>query len=434
MSVLVNTDSFQLAIPPIDPSTGQPVGAKRKTILRTDIPVNSIGLDQNDNIILLGDWSNPNNPALIMEQIGNTLVSSGWTTTGGLYGGGKIFAPFYFGTALHQVALAMYFPNIGYNFVLRGPINNYSTFVTELASALNGIANITGTFDPFLGQVITLQSVTTDPRYNSPYVISPSGQGISNLSGGPNAGVLSGNGIQYSSLVANKNSQIVTAITENSVRNITFTFGSGSANPQYTIFMGTVGGSVVPAGVVPSGGVQPSYTLISDAYQFAIVDDANTLDFSGAFGYGGNSLLACAPFVDISVMPTLKTSMFIVGPGTLKNNMTWNSPGTASFAINGDYVTFQGTFSSRNGLCTFIFPTTDPIWTSNKKPLTINPNVMAAQALGVESTIIGKIWNSLIITQAGWPVGAEQIIQGYYFHLISQQSGPEPCSLWMAFA
>lgn len=207
--------------------------------------------------------------------------------------------------------------------------------------------------------------------------------------------------------------------------------GTPQPSVTYTLFADT---GPVPAGVVPAG----EYTIISDAFQFAIVDNSS-VDTAGNFGYGGNSILACAPYVDLNLQPGLYLCAFILGPGFLKNSMTWNAGGSSSYAINNDFITFQGLFTSYNGLCTFIFPTNDPILTANKKPLLQNPYAMAAHSLldsmghANESAIIGQIWDAILLTQAGWQAGAEQIMNGYKCHLISQQNIPENCSLWIAF-
>lgn len=436
MSTYVPTQSFQLATPS--------VGYKVKGTLRTDISTGYIGYDGTE-ILLLGDWNNYNNTAMVIDLIGTQLTNSGWTVTGGTYGTGVIFAREYLGTALGQLAIAIYVPG-RLSVVFKGPILDIGALVVKLNGAFLGIYNFSYYIDPVLGQVITVQSLTTDPLYNSPYVLSPLGQ-LDDLDGHANPAVCSGNGTQYTSLSANQTtnnlgSQLVVTITESSVRSITFSFGGsylsalstlGVANPQYNLFMGTVGGGIVPAGVIPTGGEQPSYTMISNAYQFVIVDDVNPMDFAGNFDYGGNSILACAPFVDPTVMPNLQTSMFIVGPGMLKNQMTWNSGGLGSYAVNGDYVTFQGFGLSQNGMLTFIYPSADPVLTSNNKPIIINPSVMSAPERAIEGTVNGQIWDALTLTQAGFPVGSEQIFLGYNFHLVSQQIVPEPCSLWITY-
>lgn len=455
MPIYVPTESFQLAVPPIDPMTGDPVGSNIKSTLRSDLPVSSISVDSDPHsatfglMFLLGDFSWT--PAMAANQIGDQLLKSGWTlTTGNTLGTGQISMPLYTGSALGQVALGIYIPGYG-GVVIKGPISSFGGLVTNIQDFFGSAVTVSAGLDAGGHQTVFLQANTPDPIFNSPYLFAPLGSGIPALDGNPSPFALNGSGFQYASLPANKTassagSQLTVSIAINNVRSITFGFGgsyldaistAGTANPQYNLFLGTLGGGIVPAGVVPAGTFQPSYTVITSGYQFAIVDDNNTIDFAGAFDYGGNSILACAPFVDPAVMPNLKTSMFVVGPGMLKNNMTWNAGGLGSYAVNGDYVTFQGTQLSQNGMLTFIYPSADPVLTSNSKPIFINPHALYSPGLAFEGTVNGQVWWGLVLTQAGFPTGSEQIFNtpdgGYYFHLISQQTIPEPCSLWIAF-
>ena len=445
MSTYVPTQSFQLAIPPTDPMTGNPVGPNVKSILRSDIPANSITVNLTTGLLYeIGDFSWTT--AMAIDQIGDQLVSSGWTLTGGVYGKGAIAAPYYIGTKFGQVAMAIFVPGFG-GTVIKGPILDIVALAGDIQDFF-GVHNVlvSSGIDPLAGQSLYFQAVNADPMFNSPYIYSPIGQGIPAMDGFPVPAAISGSGFQYTSLPANKTSnaagsELVVTLTENSVRSITFSFGGsyldaisteGTANPQYNLFLGTVGGGIVPAGVIPTGAKQPSYTVITSGYQFAIVDDNNTVDFTGAFGYGGNSILACAPFVDKTVMPNLKTSMVVVGPGMLKNQMTWNANGVSSYAVNGDYVTFQGGFLSQNGMLTFIYPSADPVLTSNNKPILINPYVQSSPGPTLEGSVTGQIWWAVVITEGDYAPGNELFLaDGYKYHLISKQTVPEPCSLWM---
>ena len=379
----------------------------------------------------------------MIESINGNLVSSGWTSTG-LYGSGTINMTFFGGAEIGQLVISFYNPNYPdifpffYGpFILLTPFLNLQELAIGMSERWGGIYSFTAALDSNGYQILKVQATTPGPTTNQPNVAVATG-----FAGGyvglPNFSCCYGGGYRLTSLAANNKTTLAVNVIEDINGQVNFTFDIGqSATPSYSIFTGslsTVGYvSTVPGGVVPPGAAQPVYTMISNAYQFVIVDDANTVDFAGNFNYGGNSLFACAPFVNSLLMPTLTTSAFIIGGGMLKNQMTWNSGGLTSFAVNGDFITGHGLFLSQTGLSTFIYPNADPVLTSNKKPLTVNPYVLGSPDLVAESTVIGQIWDGQIITQGGYPVGAEQILNGYFAHLISQQSVAEPCSLWLAF-
>lgn len=423
MPIFVPTDSFLIQPPPS--------GARNKSTFASINPMDTV---------LFSTPQPATGPSNMIEIINQNLLSSGWTSIG-LFGSGVISMTFFGGAAIGQLVITFYnpsYPSIPPFFF--GPFVGLTPFINlqELANSMSirwaGIYNFTAALDPGGHQILIVQALTAGPTTNQPKVNVATG-----FAGGyvglPNFSVCNGGGYRLTSQPANGKTTLSVDVVEDINGQVNFTFGvGGTAKPSFSIFTGSLGtGSTVPAGVVPTGGVQPTYTMISNEYQFAIVDDANTLDFTGGFNYGGNSLLACAPYVNSVLMPGLLSSAFIVGSGMLKNQMTWNNNGLASFAVNDDFVTFQGLFESANGLSTFIYPSADPVLTSNKKPLTVNPYVLGSPNLATEGTVIGQIWDAQIVTQAGFAPGAEQIINGFLCHLISQQSIAEPCSLWIAF-
>jgi len=423
MSIYVPTDSFLIQTPP--------AGAKLKSTFSS--------VNQMDTTLFTVPPAGTG-PSNMIDLIKDNLTFSGWTSTG-LFGSGIINMTFFGGAGIGQLVITFYNPNYSSippfffgPFVALTPFLNLQELTNGMSARWAGIYSFTAALDSGGRQIIIVQALIAGPTTNQPKVAVATG-----FAGGyvglPNFSVCYGGGYRLTSLAANNKTTLNVNVIEDINGQVNFTFDIGqAAQPSYSIFTGTLGvGSTVPPGVVPSGAAQPVYTMISNAYQFVIVDDANTVDFAGNFNYGGNSLFACAPFVNPVLMPALTTSAFVIGPGMLKNQMTWNNNGLASFAVNGDFVTFQGLFLSQNGLSTFIYPSADPVLTSNKKPLTVNPYVIGSPNLASEGSVIGQVWDGQIITQSGYSPGAEQILNGYDCHLISQQSIAEPCSLWLAY-
>ena len=410
-----------------------PVNTLDGILASTLAHVFSISLANRPSMALEGPLQAPANGIM---AIVNSLITSGWTLVGGTYAAGIINMPLYTGQTI-------LFCNTNYPGVGTGIVSapNLGALATALNSLWSNIYNFSPIINPATGfPALGIQAVLPGPSTNQPKVLLPVGLAFGYF-GGPSFSACYGGGYRLSSLPSSPilsegfpGTTLNVSVTEDINGQIVLAFDIGlKAVPSYSLFTASLGpGTVVPAGVVPGGTVQPQFTIISNGYQFAIVDDANPGDFPGQFNYGGNSIFACVPYINSPIIGLL-SSAFVVGPGMFKNQMTWNSGGLCSFAIDGDFVTLQGLFTSANGLATFIYPYNFPVQTSNKKPLTINPYVLGSSAPAIESQVIGQIWDGQIITQAGYPVGSESNINTLNSHLVSQQNIAEPCSLWLTY-
>lgn len=191
--------------------------------------------------------------------------------------------------------------------------------------------------------------------------------------------------------------------------------------PDYTLFVGAS----------RFGITTPIYSIIANPYQFFVVDQVNVSDAVGAFGSGGNSIYAGVPFIDPSRTPGLTTCAIVVGPGQLMTNMTWRSF-PSSIALNGDYSTFTAGSSdvglSTLGVGTLIFSFGQPVKTSNDKPLLVNAYLWASDALGTESSILGKIYDG-VVTSDVLVRGNRFRVDGHEFEVVSVQNSAPLCSL-----
>ena len=361
-------------------------------------------------------------PALI-ESISDTLVAGGWTITASLYASGQVVMPFFFGDEFHPISVD------GVPFSRPGGFITLASLAITLS--LNTAYNVTAvTGIPFYNLGLNFVAKVAGPAANQPLIwVLPSI--VELFVGLPSPGAASGGGYTLTSGAhPATGQQYEVSITETPFGRVQFAFGVGG--PEYLIYCSVDNGDLFVA-------KSPVYTVIANPYQFLVVDEANANDLqNGLFG-GGNSLLATMPWLDLVKSPTIAECVVIIGPGVLKNSTVWeNVP--CSVAINGLYQTYtygpSAGFSSRLGLCTRLFPFNSPLLTPNNKPLIEDAWLMAPATTGVESVVIGKIWDGVVFSQSASSYGAgfEVSNGGVLIHNVSNNDVGVNSSFWLACA
>jgi hypothetical protein len=363
----------------------------------------------------------------LIESINAALVSVGWASTP-IAAHGTVFMPFFFGDERLPLILDgvkflnPFYPGSWTFGALAGEVNSTSPYYCS-AAIIGGYQNL----------VITAKTPGT--AGNQPRIWTPIGIGnfdfVDPPVPDPQSCAFGGYHLESQvPVLPYQNTSFSVDVVEDNFGQLLFSFHVSGANPQFTLRAGPVDGfNFLPK--------EPIYTFICNPYQFCLIDEANLIDNVAFEEWGGNSILASALAVDFGVMPFLTESQIIVGPGVLKNNLGWNGT-TMSVTINGRTGIIGGTrFLASAGVSSAIFPYTESLQFSSGLPLAMNAYVLASldKTTPVESSILGKLWDSMVITQAGYNVGAEFEADGHQWHLVSQnEPGISPqASLWIAF-
>jgi len=206
--------------------------------------------------------------------------------------------------------------------------------------------------------------------------------------------------------------------------NLLGTFGIGIPPPMVVQMNFTLGPSGTQGTVSYNLGIGASeYTVVANPYSFAIFDGVDPF----------NSLAAFAPCVPTSEGFTEAYCAFVVGPANLTDQLMWGGgpegqPSTNS--LDASPATFADNRRGPGVLCLRATPGF-PAFTLNGQPVVIAAYAMLAASRSVEPTVVGKLWDCLVLSNT-MVVGGQFETGGRTFLCIASQdgtSGKSPASL-----